>query len=134
MDGSIVIDLSNFKQISVDSNTYIATIGPGNRLGDIALGLNNEGRALPHGSCPYVGVGGHIGRAINQYIKLVYFYLFIYSFMKGHGGFGITSRKWGLALDTVVGLDVVLANGTIAKVSQDNYPDLFFVSIETFEA
>ena len=132
MDGSIVIDLSNFKQISVDPNTFIATIGPGNRLGNMVLGLNNAGRASPHGSCPYVGVGGHIGRAINQYIKLVYFYLFIYSFMKGHGGFGITSRMWGLALDTVVGLDVVLANGTIAKVSQDNYPDLFFVSILNF--
>jgi hypothetical protein len=104
MDGSVVIDMSNFVQIYVDPTTYIATIGPGNRLGDVALGLNNAGRALPHGTCPYVGIGGH----------------------SGYGGFGFTSRKWGLTLDTIQCLDVVLANGTIATVSQTNYPDLFF--------
>jgi len=104
MDGSVVIDMSNFVQIFVDPTTFIATIGPGNRLGDIALSLNNAGRALPHGTCPYVGIGGH----------------------SGNGGFGYTSRNWGLTLDTIQSLEVVLANGTIANVSQNNYPDLFF--------
>jgi FAD/FMN-containing dehydrogenase len=56
--------MSNFNQISVDPDTFIATIGPGNRLGDIALALNNAGRAIPHGSCPYVGMGGHAGRQL----------------------------------------------------------------------
>ena len=64
MDGSVVIDMSNFKQISIDPTTFIATIGPGNRLGDVALSLNNEGRALPHGTCPYVGIGGHSGKQL----------------------------------------------------------------------
>ena len=59
-----MIDMSNFVQISVDPTTFIATIGPGNRLGDLALGLNNAGRALPHGSCPYVGIGGLSGRQL----------------------------------------------------------------------
>ena len=61
-DGSVVIDMSNFLQLTVDPTTFHAKLGPGNRLGDIALGLNNAGRALPHGICPYVGIGGHSGR------------------------------------------------------------------------
>ena len=64
MDGSVIIDMSNFVQISVDPTTFTATIGPGNRLGDVALSLNNAGRALPHGTCPYVGMGGHSGKQL----------------------------------------------------------------------
>ena len=56
-----MVDMSNFTQISVDPTSFIATIGPGNRLGDIALSLNDAGRALPHGRCPYIGMGGHSG-------------------------------------------------------------------------
>ena len=41
------------------SPSGIGTIQTGNRLGDIALALNAKGRALPHGLCPYVGIGGH---------------------------------------------------------------------------
>ena len=54
-DGAIIVDLSNMTRISVDSSTNVATIETGNRLGDVALALNNIGRALPHGTCPYVG-------------------------------------------------------------------------------
>ena len=54
--------MSNFKQITVDPSSFVATIGPGSRLGDISLSLNNAGRAIPHGSCPYVGMGGHSGK------------------------------------------------------------------------
>ena len=119
--------MSNFKQVSVDRTTFIATIGTGNRLGDVALGLNNAGRALPHGSCPYVGIGGHSGKQLKNIKWNILFYLFL--FHEGHGGFGFSSRMWGLTLDTIRSLEVVLANGTIANVSQNNHPDLFWVSI-----
>lgn len=85
--------------------TFIAKIGSGQRLGNIALALYSQGeRALPHGTCPGVGVGGH---AL-------------------HGGYGYDSRKWGLALDHIVGLDVVLANGTYIYTNETSYPDIFF--------
>jgi FAD/FMN-containing dehydrogenase len=74
----VVIDMSNFVQLSVDPTSFIATIGPGNRLGDVALGLNNVGRALPHGTCPYVGIGGHLGRQLIATSGL-FFYLFVLS-------------------------------------------------------
>jgi FAD/FMN-containing dehydrogenase len=41
------------------------TIEPGNRLGDVALALNDYGRAIPHGRCSYVGVGGHAGEHVG---------------------------------------------------------------------
>lgn len=58
-DNAFVIDLSNMADISVDGSSKIGYIGGGARLGDVALALNDAGRGMPHGSCPYVGVGGH---------------------------------------------------------------------------
>ncbi|TGO58390.1 hypothetical protein BOTNAR_0182g00280 [Botryotinia narcissicola] len=43
-----------------------------------------------------------------------------------HGGYGYASRFWGLALDTIVGLDVVLANGTQLHTTATAYPDIFY--------
>jgi FAD/FMN-containing dehydrogenase len=45
----------------VNANNGTALIETGNRLGDVALTLNAKGRALPHGTCLYVGIGGHAG-------------------------------------------------------------------------
>ncbi|KAF9050595.1 glucooligosaccharide oxidase [Panaeolus papilionaceus] len=103
-DGVVVVDLGLLNTVKVNSSTKVATIGSGSRLGDVALALNNNGRAMPHGTCPYVGIGGH----------------------SGHGGFGFSSRAWGLTLDTIKSLEVVLANGTIATASPTNYPNLFW--------
>ena len=71
--------MSNFVEISVDPKSFIAIIGPGNRLGEVALGLNKVGRALPHGLCPYIGFGGHSGR---QLIKRKWYSFYLFSFMK----------------------------------------------------
>ncbi len=58
----LVVDLSNMTDITYDAATELATLQTGLRLGDVALALNDNGRALPHGSCPYVGIGGHAGK------------------------------------------------------------------------
>jgi FAD/FMN-containing dehydrogenase len=56
-DGSLVIDMKMFKSVNVDPTTQIATIGTGNRLGDIATKLFAQGkRALPHGLCPGLAI------------------------------------------------------------------------------
>ena len=50
--------------------------------------------------------------------------------VSGHatcGGFGPTSRMWGLFSDHIVELEVVIANGTIVKASEKTNTDLFFV-------
>ena len=100
----MVIDLGNFQDIRVDANG-LATIGGGVRLGDMALGIYNQSqRALPHGTCAGIGIGGHAS----------------------HGGYGYTSRLWGITLDTIVALDVVLANGSFIHATETTYPDIYY--------
>ena len=43
------------------------------------------------------------------------------------GGFGFTSRLWGLTVDVTLAVEVVLADGTITTASEAQNPDLFFV-------
>lgn len=107
-NGSMVIDLETFQEISLDANG-IAKVGAGVRLGNLALGIynnNNAKRALPHGTCPGVGLGGHAT----------------------HGGFGYSSRHWGLTLDTITALDVTLANGSTVHTTSSQYPDIYYAS------
>ncbi|EPS97926.1 hypothetical protein FOMPIDRAFT_142343 [Fomitopsis schrenkii] len=104
-DGHLIVDLSNIKDIHVDNSTGVAVVGAGNRLGDVATALFDQaGRAIPHGLCPLVGLGGHAA----------------------FGGYGFTSRQWGLTLDNVIGATVVLADGTIVNASSTEQPDLFW--------
>lgn len=42
---------------------------------------------------------------------------------------GYSSRAWGFTLDTIVGLDVVLANGTFVQATPTAYKDIFWVGI-----
>lgn len=42
---------------------------------------------------------------------------------------GQSSRGWGLTLDTIVGVDVVLANGSLAHANATSYTDIFWVSL-----
>ncbi|KAG0141726.1 hypothetical protein CROQUDRAFT_51291 [Cronartium quercuum f. sp. fusiforme G11] len=106
-DGALVVDLSRLRNLSVDQTTGHAVVGSGNRLGDVAIGLNSQGgRAIPHGTCPYVGMGGHAA----------------------FGGYGYTSRQWGLTLDNIIGHEIVLANGSVVETSQNKSSDLFWAS------
>jgi hypothetical protein len=41
-------------------------------------------------------------------------------------GYSYKSNQHGLAIDTIVGYNLVLPNGTVACVTQSNHPDLFF--------
>lgn len=43
-----------------------------------------------------------------------------------HGGFGMSSHKYGLATDWMVGATVVLANSSLVHVSATEHPDLFW--------
>jgi FAD/FMN-containing dehydrogenase len=42
------------------------------------------------------------------------------------GGMGWLVRKYGLALDSVVGAEVVLADGRVVRAAADEHPDLFW--------
>ncbi|CAG8482140.1 2767_t:CDS:2 [Ambispora leptoticha] len=103
-DGSLVIDLTNLNQIAIDTTAKTAIIGAGNRLGPIHYALSQAGYLIPIGSCPDVGIGG---------------------FTLG-GGYGLYSRKFGLAVDNVLSIDMVDANGNLITASPNQNSDLFF--------
>lgn len=56
------------------------------------------------GTCPSVGIGGHAS----------------------HGGYGFTSRAWGLLCDRVTEHEVVLADGAITRASDSTNEGLFW--------
>lgn len=104
-NGSMVVDLREFQDITLDGQG-VAKVGGGLRLGNLAQRIYDQGnRALSHGTCPGVGIGGHFT----------------------HGGYGYASRLWGLAMDHIVGLDVVLANGTAVHATETQYPEIYYV-------
>jgi hypothetical protein len=53
------VDLQHFKEFHMDRNSWRVTVGPAVVLKDFCKLLHeNGGRAIPHGTCPTVGVGG----------------------------------------------------------------------------
>ena len=91
-------------QVQIDSRG-LARVGPGNKLKDVAEKLHaTNGRYMPHGSSPTVGIGGHATV----------------------GGLGLHSRLEGTTLDALKEAEVVLANGTIVRASSNENPDLFW--------
>jgi len=89
----------------MDTNSWIATFGAGHLLGDLTDKLISAGnRMFAHGTCPQVGVGGHLTI----------------------GGLGPASRMYGTALDHVVEVQVVLANSSIVTASSKQNTDVFW--------
>lgn len=79
-------------------------VGAGTRVGPLAQRLARAGRLLPTGTCPTVGIGGS---------ALV-------------GGFGLVGRAYGLTLDQVRAVRVVLADGRLVTADPTNHPELFW--------
>ncbi|KAI5464824.1 hypothetical protein BGZ63DRAFT_350576 [Mariannaea sp. PMI_226] len=103
-NGHLVIALHQMYRVTLNRDNS-ANIQPGARLGHIATELYNQGhRAIAHGSCPSVGIAGHVL----------------------HGGYGMVSRSHGLTLDWLIGAKVVLANGTLVRCSATENVDLFW--------
>ena len=54
----MTIDLAALASIKLQSDNTVE-VGGGARLGKVITTLNAKGRALPTGTCPDVGLGGH---------------------------------------------------------------------------
>ncbi|KAI0095980.1 putative glucooligosaccharide oxidase [Daldinia grandis] len=104
-DGHLIIELDRMNSVKLDTETNIATVDSGTRLGHLAAELYAQGnRAISHGTCPGVGISGHVL----------------------HGGFGMSSHSRGLALDWVVGMNVALANGSLVHTSATENKDIYW--------
>ena len=103
-DDGIVIDLSAMRAVSVDSAGRTAQVRSGALWGDV----DHETQA--HGLATTGGIVGHTGVA---------------GLTLG-GGIGLLMRKHGLAVDNLLGAEVVTAAGDIVRASPDHHADLFW--------
>ncbi|KAF4031628.1 Berberine and berberine like domain-containing protein [Phytophthora infestans] len=110
MDGSLIIDMADMVDVSLvsenqDEGSAVATVQAGARLAWIYTELDRlGGYNFNAGTCPSVGIGGHISG----------------------GGYGMVSRHYGLAADQTTELRVVLYNGTVVTASSTENTDLFW--------
>ena len=100
----MVIDLSRMNYVAVDADKKQAIVGAGTRFGRLNTALDIYNLHVPGGGCHDVCIAG---------------------FMQG-GGFGYTSRMFGMNCDNVIEAQVLLANGGIVVASDAVNPDLFW--------
>ncbi|SPT60477.1 FAD-binding oxidoreductase [Actinomadura madurae] len=103
-DDGMMIDLSGLKSVTVDPVARTATAGGGVLWGEYDAATQAEGLHTPGGRVTTTGIGG---------------------FTTG-GGYGWTSSKYGLACDNLVSAEVVLADGSIVRASEDDNAELFW--------
>ena len=101
---SVVIDTRLISAIAVDKATKSATVGAGASLGQVYKAIAARGLAFPGGSCPTVGVSGHVLG----------------------GGYGYLARPYGLACDNVLSIDLVNAQGRQIHADAQQNADLFW--------
>jgi FAD/FMN-containing dehydrogenase len=100
----IVIDISALKSVYVDVGARFAVVEAGNTFGDLNPKFEGYGLHLPGGGCPTVSVAGY---------------------MQG-GGYGLTSRTFGINSDCVLEITVMLADGKIVVANESQNTDLFW--------
>src|ERR1700688_3980221 len=101
---SVVIDTRLLSAVTVDKGTKTATVGAGASLGQLYKGIAPAGFAFPGGSCPTVGVSGHVLG----------------------GGYGYLARPYGLACDNVLSIDLVNPQGQQIHADAQQNADLFW--------
>lgn len=102
-DGGMLIDMWQFRRVSLDDDGVTAWVEPSAWGADVARVLGAAGRAFPVAHCGSVGMGG---------------------FLLG-GGVGQNWRSWGgLSAYSMLGAEVVTADGAIRIVDDANDPDL----------
>src|SRR5690242_5988173 len=103
-DGGVVLELSGMNAVSVDPATGRCVVGGGALLGDVDRAAVPHGLAVPAGVVSHTGIGG----------------------LTLGGGIGWLSRLHGLTIDSLVGIDIVTADGSLRRASAQNEPDLFW--------
>jgi hypothetical protein len=103
-DDGLVIDLVHLRSIRVDPANSTVRVEGGCVWGDVDHATHPFGLAVPTGFLSSTGVGG----------------------LTLGGGIGYLSRKYGLTIDSLLGVDIVLADGRFVTASADENADLFW--------
>lgn len=103
-DDGVLIITSQLTDVSVDPVAQTATVACGAKWSAVL------GPAQEHGLVPLLGSSTNIGAT---------------GYTLG-GGMGWLGRRYGLASDSVVSFDVVLADGRVVRAAADEHADLFW--------
>ena len=103
-DGGIVLDLGSMKGIYIDPDRRLAWAQPGLTAREYTNAAAAHGLATPFGDTGSVGIAG----------------------LTLGGGIGWLARKYGLAVDALVSVEIVTADGRVVTASEESHPDLFW--------
>jgi FAD/FMN-containing dehydrogenase len=105
-DGALLLDVSRIDHANIDAEKGLAAVGPGKRGSLLMADLQEQGLFFPGGHCRGVCVGGYLLQ----------------------GGYGWNSRIHGPACESVLGLDVITADGEQIHCDEDNHADLYWAA------
>jgi FAD/FMN-containing dehydrogenase len=104
VDDGVVIDLSALNSVVVDPGAERVVVGGGCTWSDVDRATTEHGAVVPSGIISTTGVGG----------------------LTLGGGLGHLTRRYGLSIDSLVEAELVLADGSRARASASERPDLFW--------
>ena len=104
VDRGLVIDLSHLRGVRVDPEAKTVRVAGGSVWGDVDHATYPFGLAVPSGFLSTTGVGG----------------------LTLGGGIGYLARRYGLTIDNLLAVDVVLADGCLVTADKDHNEDLFW--------
>jgi hypothetical protein len=104
VDDGLVIDLSSFKDISVDPEARTIRVGGGCTWAEVDNAGHEHGLAVPAGTISTTGVAG----------------------LALGGGVGHLTRKCGLTIDNILSVDMILADGSAVTASAEQNEDLYW--------
>jgi FAD/FMN-containing dehydrogenase len=103
-EDGMVIDLSRMKGMRVDPVARTVRVEGRCTWGDVDHTTHAFGLAAPSGIISTTGVGG----------------------LTLGGGLGHLTRKYGLSIDNLLAVDMILADGRLVTASAEEYTDLFW--------
>jgi FAD/FMN-containing dehydrogenase len=105
-DDSLLIDMSNLREVEIDKEAMTATVQPGVRGSEVLSMLRRQGLFFPVGHNYAVGIGGYLLQ----------------------GGFGWAGREYGPACMSVTGIDAVTADGQLVHADETENADLLWAA------
>lgn len=105
-EGGLLLSMARINQIEIDAEANVAKVGPGCWGLDLDRALKKHKLFFPIAHAPDVALGGFLLQ----------------------GGFGWGSRELGLATQSVIGVDIVLADGSLIHASESENADIFWAA------
>jgi FAD/FMN-containing dehydrogenase len=103
-DDGLVIDMSRMRGVTVDADARTARANGGAHLGELDHAAQEHRLVTPVGTVGHTGIAG----------------------LTLGGGVGRLQRRYGYTLDNVTAVEVVTADGSLVRVSEDEEPELFW--------